>query len=116
MDSFLKDIVKVMEPILLPEPFDSAEFFFQVKWDGVRMLAVINDGKVRLINKHWRDKTAQYPEMQQLAEHLKVKSAVLDGEVVVLKERNVLYCKKEQLKWVHLLRHKSQEENCPFPT
>jgi len=86
MDSFLKDIVKVMEPILLPEPFDSEEFFFQVKWDGVRMLAVINDGKVRLINKHWRDKTAQYPEMQQLAEHLKVKSAVLDGEVVVLKD------------------------------
>jgi bifunctional non-homologous end joining protein LigD len=86
MIRLLPDLKIPMEPIITPEPFDSVEFIYQVKWDGVRILAAINDTKVSLINKHMRDKTEQYPEMHQLAEHLKVKSAVLDGELVVLKD------------------------------
>ena len=85
MISLLPDLNKVMEPVLCPEAFDSEEFLFQVKWDGIRILAVV-DNKTRLINKHMRDKTAQYPELQNLGGSLPVSSAVLDGEVVVLKD------------------------------
>ena len=85
MISLLPDLNKAMEPVLCPEAFDSEEFLFQVKWDGIRILAVI-DNKTRLINKHMRDKTAQYPELQNLGGSLSVSSAVLDGEVVVLKD------------------------------
>ena len=85
MISLLPDLNKAMEPVLCPEAFDSEEFLFQVKWDGIRILAVI-DNKTRLINKHMRDKTAQYPELQNLGGSLPVSSAVLDGEVVVLKD------------------------------
>lgn len=85
MINILSDLDKTMEPILCSEPFDSDNFVYQVKWDGVRMLAVIENGAIQLINKHMNHRTKQYPELQELGRALKLTNAVLDGEVVVLK-------------------------------
>ncbi|MEN6347862.1 MAG: hypothetical protein ABFD08_00480, partial [Syntrophomonas sp.] len=41
---------------------------------------------VKLINKHNRDKTPQYSELNVLPQIIEAKNAVLDGEVVVLKD------------------------------
>lgn len=59
-----------------------AGWVYQVKWDGVRMLAFINEGSVSLQNKGGRLKTAAFPELNYLGNI--PGSAVLDGEVVVL--------------------------------
>lgn len=77
---------KAMEPIKRDEVWDSEDFIYQVKWDGVRILAGIADQKVSLINKRGNERTRQFPELQSLPERIKADSMILDGEIVVLRE------------------------------
>ena len=74
-----------MMPVLVKEIIESPEYVYQVKWDGVRMLAYLSAGRVTLVNKNGHLRTGQYPELQELAFLLQVPSAILDGELVVLK-------------------------------
>lgn len=77
-----------MEPVLFPTLLeDSSDFIYEVKWDGVRMLAFIDQGEVRLVNKHQHVRTRQYPELQELGRFVKAATAVLDGEIIALKNR-----------------------------
>jgi bifunctional non-homologous end joining protein LigD len=55
---------------------------FELKWDGVRALAVIRDGKLRLSARSGAEITAAYPELAGLVEV--APDAVLDGEIVAL--------------------------------
>lgn len=66
------------------EPFDSPDWLFEIKWDGYRAIAFVEDGKVRLVSRNQNDLTAQFSELRGLAEFVKAKSAVLDGEIVAL--------------------------------
>lgn len=64
------------------EPFDSNEHLFEIKWDGTRMLAWVEKGSYRLVNRWGRARTETYPELAFLAGL--PAGTVLDGEVVVL--------------------------------
>lgn len=75
----------VMEPVLAHDPQDQPGFIYQVKWDGVRILCHLVNNQVRLWNKRLNERTLQYPELQQAGCCLKTPSAIVDGEVVVLK-------------------------------
>ncbi len=77
---------KAMEPVKRDEVWDSNDFLYQVKWDGVRILAGIANQKVFLINKRGNERTRQFPELQSLPGLIRTDSAVLDGEIVVLRE------------------------------
>lgn len=57
---------------------------FEMKWDGVRVLAHLADGRVELRSRRGRDDTAAYADVTEALRGLDVGSAVLDGEVVVL--------------------------------
>lgn len=82
-----------LEPMLAitaDAPFDSPEFAFEPKWDGVRTLAFVDGGVVRLQTRNLLDCTSQYPEAHQIAEALTgAYQAILDGEIVALDERGV---------------------------
>jgi bifunctional non-homologous end joining protein LigD len=54
---------------------------FEVKWDGVRVLADTTSGHLRLLSRSDRDVTVAYPELAPLGD---LKDAVLDGEVVAM--------------------------------
>lgn len=54
---------------------------YEVKWDGVRVLADTREGRLLLQARSGRDVTVTYPELAGLAA---VQGAVLDGEVVVM--------------------------------
>jgi bifunctional non-homologous end joining protein LigD len=72
-----------MEPVLVNEPFDDPDYLYQVKWDGVRMLARKTTDGVILWNRKGRLKTRLYPEVSREAEELNLPSdAILDGEMV----------------------------------
>lgn len=71
-----------MEPVSSKHPFDSPSHLFEVKWDGVRMIAFCDRNSVRLQNRQLHDRTLQYPELQVLPRLLGGKNAVLDGEVI----------------------------------
>ena len=67
-------------------PFDGAEWLFEIKWDGYRAVAFIADGKVRLVSRNQNDLTERYPELKDLPQFVRAKTAILDGEVVALDE------------------------------
>ncbi len=81
-------MIQVMEPVSRPEPFDDPAFLFQLKWDGLRMLAILpgNEGPVILQNRRGRTRTGAYPELGRLSLVLPGREAIFDGEVVVLRE------------------------------
>ena len=55
---------------------------FEMKWDGVRAIAQVQDGRVRLWSRNDIDMGVSYPELSGLGEALAGRSAVLDGEIV----------------------------------
>src|SRR5438046_6979733 len=66
----------------------SPDFTFEPKWDGVRTLAFVDGGVVRLQTRNLLDCTSQYPEAHQIAEaNTGGYQAIFDGEVVALDER-----------------------------
>lgn len=75
-----------MEPILLPHVMEKENFIHQVKWDGIRGLCYIQNGKVQVFTKKGRERTLYYPELMELPSLLKKRDAVLDGEIIVLNE------------------------------
>ena len=56
---------------------------WEMKWDGVRCLATVEGGRVRLANRSGGDITRRYPEIRALGESLGSTEVVLDGELVV---------------------------------
>jgi len=75
-----------MEPASRRDLPEGPQYVYQVKWDGVRMLAFILEGQVRLQNRRLRDRTMQYPELSRLPSLVDSSQVVLDGEMTVLKE------------------------------
>ncbi|MFC0861541.1 non-homologous end-joining DNA ligase [Sphaerimonospora cavernae] len=69
----------------LPEPGEN--YAFEMKWDGVRALAYIEGGRLRLISRNARDITVAYPETYGLAEAVGGHDLVLDGEIVAFDRR-----------------------------
>ena len=65
---------------------DPSAWAFEMKWDGIRALATVRDGRVTLRSRNDNDLTDQYPELQELADRAGV-DGVFDGEVVALDER-----------------------------
>jgi bifunctional non-homologous end joining protein LigD len=70
----------------IEEPFDGPDWLFEIKWDGYRAVAFIENGKARLISRNQNDLTPRYPELKDLPQFIKAKTAILDGEVVALDE------------------------------
>ena len=68
------------------QPFTREGWFFELKWDGVRAIAAVEDGIVRLVGRSGRDETTRYPELSALARALRGHSAVVDGEIVVIND------------------------------
>jgi bifunctional non-homologous end joining protein LigD len=68
----------------IDKPFNGADWLFEIKWDGYRAVAFIENGKVRLVSRNQNELTPRYPELKDLPQFVKAKTAILDGEVVAL--------------------------------
>jgi DNA ligase D-like protein (predicted ligase) len=66
--------------------FDSDQYLFEIKWDGIRALAFFGDGLARLQGRKLTDSSDRYPEILAGLEALPGEG-ILDGEVVVLDEK-----------------------------
>ena len=69
---------------LAENPSADPEWIYEIKWDGIRTIARVKDGEVKLWSRAKREITGEFPELQALANSLNAREAVLDGEVVVL--------------------------------
>jgi bifunctional non-homologous end joining protein LigD len=59
---------------------------YEIKWDGIRALAFIDGGRIRLQNRNGRDATRQYPELRELGKEVGARQLILDGEIVAFDE------------------------------
>lgn len=62
---------------------DGEQWVHEIKFDGYRIQAHIEDGKVRLYTRKGLDWTGRFAAIAKALRALKLKSAILDGEVVV---------------------------------
>ncbi|MDY7101289.1 MAG: non-homologous end-joining DNA ligase [Actinomycetota bacterium] len=81
--------VKPMKAVAGELPVPDEGWAYEVKWDGMRIVAWVADGSVRLQSTNLRDVTISYPELAALAEVFDGRRVVLDGEVIALDERGV---------------------------
>jgi bifunctional non-homologous end joining protein LigD len=64
-----------------PEPFDSDDYLFELKIDGFRSLAFIEDGQCDLISRNGNTFRNFKDLAQWICENLRVHNAVIDGEI-----------------------------------
>ena len=69
---------------LVEKPPPGDEWFHELKLDGYRLLGHLNNGQVRFWTRNQNDWTAKFPALSKALKALKLKSAILDGEVVAL--------------------------------
>jgi bifunctional non-homologous end joining protein LigD len=67
-----------------PPVRDLAAWAVEMKWDGVRALAFIEGGRLRLVSRTGKDISATYPEVAGLGRAVAHKQVLLDGEIVAL--------------------------------
>ncbi len=70
------------------EPFDRREWIFEVKWDGYRILAEIQEGRVRLYSRRDKNYTEVFKVVSRDLERMP-HQAMLDGEVVAVDEQGI---------------------------
>ncbi|MBV9444140.1 MAG: non-homologous end-joining DNA ligase, partial [Acidobacteriaceae bacterium] len=79
----------VPEPMLataVTRPPAGTQWLYEIKWDGIRALCRIKDGKLEIHSRRGNRCDQQYPELASLPEHVSADSALLDGEICVLDE------------------------------
>ena len=67
----------------------AAQWAFDGKWDGYRLLMVADHGSMCLQSRSGRDVTHEYPQLRQVVNALFDHHVLLDGEVVALDESGV---------------------------
>jgi bifunctional non-homologous end joining protein LigD len=60
---------------------------FEIKWDGMRAIGFVADGRLRLQSSNLIDVTGRYPELAPLGEVLAGHRVILDGELVAFDDR-----------------------------
>jgi bifunctional non-homologous end joining protein LigD len=78
--------IEAMLATAVSAPPSGSNWQYEIKWDGVRALCFIKDGKVRMESRRGNRCDPQYPELADLPAHVHAKTAWLDGEICVLDE------------------------------
>jgi bifunctional non-homologous end joining protein LigD len=63
-------------------PAREENWSYEVKWDGVRAIAYLKPGRLRLESRNLNDITETYPEVRGILRDLGMREAVFDGEIV----------------------------------
>jgi len=63
-------------------PFDSKDWIFEIKWDGIRAISYINNS-LSIKSRNNKELKRHFPELEELR-HL-TQNAVLDGEIIVMR-------------------------------
>jgi bifunctional non-homologous end joining protein LigD len=77
-----------LEPMLATpadRPPDGEEYLNEIKYDGFRVLAYLQDGRIRLVSRNGNDYTDRFLKIAEALEKYAALDAILDGEIVVLR-------------------------------
>lgn len=76
-----------MKPKLVEKPPSGSGWVYELKFDGIRLIAVKNGTRVNLISRNGNELAARFPEIVEAVSALPVADCVIDGEVVALDEK-----------------------------
>ena len=76
-----------MKPRLLEAPPAAGDWLYELKFDGIRLIAVKNGEKVNLISRNENELAGRFAEAASDIGALPIKDCVIDGEVVALDEK-----------------------------
>jgi bifunctional non-homologous end joining protein LigD len=76
--------IKPMLATLVDEPFEDAQWIYEIKWDGYRAVTFVKDGKLRFVSRNGNDLTSAYPELHDIVNNVRAETAILDGEICAL--------------------------------
>ena len=107
--STLPKRLQPMLATLTDAPFDDKDWIFEDKYDGFRMVAKIEVGKVTLYSRNGQVISPNYIEVARALEGVRG-DAVIDGELVVLDENGVSHFQLLQ----NALRKKAKLQFCAF--
>jgi DNA ligase D-like protein (predicted ligase)/DNA ligase D-like protein (predicted 3'-phosphoesterase) len=74
---------KPMMARIVKHPFNDPKWFFEVKWDGIRAIAYV-DETVSLKTRNNKELITKFPEFNELSQL--TTNVVLDGEIIILNE------------------------------
>lgn len=80
--------LKPMLATLVDKPFDNPSWIFEIKWDGYRALAYINNGKAELRSRNNNPFNEKFYPIHDALKQWPIK-AVVDGEIVVVNEKGL---------------------------
>jgi bifunctional non-homologous end joining protein LigD len=79
--------VEPMKAVLVDTLPKGADWVYELKFDGVRALALKRGKNIELISRNEKDFTGKFPEVAEALRELPCKEALLDGEIVALDEK-----------------------------
>lgn len=80
----------------------AGDYAYEVKWDGIRAIITLEEGKITIHSRNLNDITAKFPELQNTS-GLRASCGVFDGEIVYLDEQG----KPRFHKIINRLKHSS---------
>jgi ATP-dependent DNA ligase len=97
-------VLSFIEP-RLPSPADpppsGSNWIHEIKHDGYRLMARRDSVGIRLTTRRGNDWSERFPLVVEAVNHLKVRSCLIDGEVVC--------CDEQGMTSFQLLRHRRNE-------
>jgi bifunctional non-homologous end joining protein LigD len=76
-----------MLPSVAERPFSNANWLFEPKLDGYRVIASVEDGDVRLASRRGLDCSAEHPWLVDALRQQPYRNIIFDGEIVALDEQ-----------------------------
>ena len=68
---------------LVDKPPSGDTWVHELKFDGYRMLCYLSRGKARFLSRNGKDWTEKFPNVAAALKTFPVKTAILDGEIVI---------------------------------
>src|SRR5512146_2784615 len=78
--------IEPMLATLASKSFSDPDWLYEIKWDGFRIQAVVNDKRVRLLTRNLKDGATYFPGLAGTPSWIEAREAIVDGEVVALDE------------------------------
>ncbi len=79
--------VEPMKAKLVENPPATGDWIYELKFDGIRLIAVKTGEKVSLLSRNQNELGPRFPEIVEAIKNLSAGECVIDGEVVALDEK-----------------------------
>lgn len=86
------------KPMLLKEfnkPFNSEDYIFEVKFDGIRSLIFVNKKEIKIQSRNQKNLTHLFPELKNLKKQVN-ENVIFDGEIIAFDNNKSSFSKIQE--------------------